>query len=441
MDLFQSAHPEVLAHAPLAEKLRPSSKDEMVGQEHLLQSGLPLAEMLSGANMRSVIFWGPPGCGKTTLARMLAAQSGLMMRSVSAITTGAAQLRSLCEEAAMHAPTKGATLLFVDEIHRLNRAQQDVFLPYLEQGSILLLGATTENPSFELNAALLSRTQVMALKPLSDEALEQLLKRAEAKQGCTLPLTEDARAVMRRLADGDGRYLLGMCEQIWQHPLASAAILDVEALGTLLQQRAPVYDKGQEAHYHLISALHKALRSSDTDAALYWLHRMLLAGEDAGYIARRLVRFAVEDIGLADPQALVQAQAAWQAYEQLGSPEGELALTQAVAYLGSAPKSNAVYKAHKAAAMFARQHGSLMPPLYAMNAPTKLMKEQGYSAGYEYDHDLADGCSGLNYFPPDMPRQSFYRPVERGFERDIAKRLHYWQAIRDRRRQNEEKTA
>ncbi|MEE8334634.1 MAG: replication-associated recombination protein A [Alphaproteobacteria bacterium] len=419
---------EASAPRPLADRLRPDVLDQVVGQGHLLDATGPLGRMLESGRMASVIFWGPPGTGKTTIARLLARHIDLEFVPLSAIFSGVADLRKVFAEARTRRETGRGTLLFVDEIHRFNRAQQDGFLPYVEDGTVVLIGATTENPSFELNPPLLSRCQVMVLNRLDDAALETLLARAEAEMEKQLPLDEDGRAALRAMADGDGRYLLNMAEILFELP--TEPVLDPAALAAAVQRRAPLYDKGQESHYNLISALHKSLRGSDADAALYWLARMLAGGEDPLYVARRLVRFASEDIGLADPQALVQALAAWDAYERLGSPEGELAIAQSVLYLATAPKSNAAYRALGAAMDFARRTGSLAPPKHILNAPTRLMKDIGYGAGYEYDHNAPDGFSGQDYFPDGMERQSLYQPVERGFERDIAKRLDYWNRLR-----------
>ena len=416
------------APRPLADRLRPESLEAVVGQDHLLAAEAPIGRMVASGRLASMVLWGPPGCGKTTIARLLAADSDLAFEPLSAVFSGVADLRKVFERAKERRVAGQGTLLFIDEIHRFNRAQQDGFLPYVEDGTVILVGATTENPSFELNSALLSRCQVFVLRRLSDEALEELAGRAEAEVGHPLPLDPDARAALVAMADGDGRYLLNLCEELLALPKAEA--LDTAALARVVQKRAPLYDKAQEGHYNLISALHKSLRGSDTDAALYWLARMLAGGEDPHYIARRLVRFAVEDIGLADPQALVQANTAWQAYERLGSPEGELALAQAVIYLGTAPKSNAAYKAFKEAGRSARETGSLMPPLHILNAPTGLMKDLGYGKGYAYDHDAAEAFSGQDYFPETLTRPTFYRPVERGFEREIKKRLDYWAKLR-----------
>ena len=464
--------------APLAERLRPQSLAEVIGQEHLTGEGGVLARMVQSQKLQSIILWGPPGCGKTTIARLLADAAGYTLQQVSAVASGVADLKLHFEAARERALMGQRTALFIDEVHRFNRAQQDVLLPVVEDGTVTLIGATTENPSFELNSAVLSRARVLVLNRLSPAALEQMIARAEALVGKPLPVTPEAREALFAMADGDGRYLLTMLEFIWDAmpasnavtppPLAgegrgegalhskqtnsrppiqpspaggegvcaaplAAELLTPETLGQLLQQRPPVYDKAQESHYNLISALHKSLRGSDVDAALYWFARMLAGGEDPRYINRRLVRFAVEDIGMADPQAHLQAIAAAETYERLGSPEGELAIAQSVIYLATAPKSNAQYVAFKAAQKAAAQHGSLMPPKHILNAPTSMMKELGYGANYAYDHDAEDGFSGQNYFPDDMARQQFYKPVERGFERDIAKRLEYWAKLRAKR--------
>jgi len=381
--------------------------------------------------LASMVLWGPPGCGKTTIAQLLADEVKLAFEPLSAVFSGVADLRKVFERAKQRRVAGEATLLFVDEIHRFNRSQQDGFLPYVEDGTVVLVGATTENPSFELNAALLSRCQVFVLHRLDREALETLLERAEAVEERPLPLDAEARESLIAMADGDGRFLLNLCEELFRLP--GDDILDRARLADTVQRRAPVYDKGQDSHYNLISALHKSLRGSDTDAGLYWLARMLAGGEEPRYIARRLLRFAYEDIGLADPEAAVQALTAWETYERLGSPEGELAIAQAVIYLGSAPKSNAAYRAFGAASRSAKETGSLSPPKHILNAPTNLMKNLGYGAGYEYDHDAADGFSGQNYFPDDMPREAFYAPVDRGFEREIRKRLAYWERLRSGR--------
>jgi len=419
------------APRPLADRLRPRRIEEAVGQDHLIGREGPIGRMLESGRIASMILWGPPGCGKTTLARLIAERVDLHFEPLSAVFSGVADLRKVFEAAKERRRIGEGTLLFVDEIHRFNRAQQDGFLPYVEDGTVILVGATTENPSFELNGALLSRCQVFVLNRLDDAAMEQLLQRAEATMHQELPLTVDARAAMRAMADGDGRYLLNLAEELFRFPPEKK--LDIDGLTKAVQKRAPLYDKAQEGHYNLISALHKSLRGSDTDAGLYWLARMLAGGEDPLYVVRRLVRFAVEDIGMADPNALVQALAAWDAYERLGSPEGELAIAQCVIYLGTAPKSNAAYRGFGAATAAARETGSLMPPKHILNAPTRLMKELGYSKGYEYDHDTAEGFSGQNYFPETMARRRFYQPQERGFEREIIKRLEYWDRLRGKR--------
>ncbi|TQV83742.1 replication-associated recombination protein A [Denitrobaculum tricleocarpae] len=426
MGLFESQAPR-----PLADRLRPRALDEVVGQDHLLKDDAPLGRMVMGHRLASMVLWGPPGCGKTTIARLLADVSDLEFEPLSAVFSGVADLRKVFERAKERRLAGRGTLLFIDEIHRFNRAQQDGFLPYVEDGTVVLVGATTENPSFELNAALLSRCQVFVLKRLDDTAMDELMRRAERDKGKALPLKEDARAAVAAMADGDGRYLLNLVEELFA--LEVGELLDSAALAVVIQKRAPIYDKAQEGHYNLISALHKSLRGSDCDAALYWLARMLSAGEDPNYVGRRLLRFAVEDVGLADPQALTQTLAAWQSYERLGSPEGELALAQAVVYLATAPKSNAAYKAYKESVRSAKETGSLAPPMHILNAPTSLMKDLGYGKGYAYDHDTDEGFSGQNYFPDDMPRRQFYRPVERGFEREIRKRLDYWAKLRGER--------
>jgi len=422
-----------LAPQPLADRLRPQRLGDVVGQDHLLAADAPIGRMLASGKLSSMILWGPPGCGKTTIARLLAQRTDLEFVSLSAVFSGVADLRRVFDEARARRSAGRGTLLFIDEIHRFNRAQQDGFLPWVEDGTVILVGATTENPSFELNAPLLSRARVLVLNRLDDAALELLLERAEAVLGRPLPLDADARAALRALGDGDGRYLLNLVEVLADLPAEPK--LDATALAAVVQRRMPLYDKAQEGHYNLISALHKSLRGSDTDAALYWLARMIAGGEDPRYIARRLVRFAVEDVGLADPQALVQALAAWDAYERLGSPEGELALVQCVIFLGSAPKSNAAYKAQGVAMRLARETGSLMPPKHILNAPTRLMRDLGYGHGYEYDHDAPEGFSGQNYFPEGIGRRRLYQPGERGFEKEIAARLAYWDKLRARREQ------
>ncbi|MEM7169604.1 MAG: replication-associated recombination protein A [Pseudomonadota bacterium] len=420
------------AHAPrpLADRLRPKNLAEVVGQDHLLGADGPLGRMVSGRRLASMVLWGPPGCGKTTIAQLLADVTDMTFEPLSAVFSGVADLRKVFERAKERRAMGQGTLLFIDEIHRFNRAQQDGFLPYVENGTVVLVGATTENPSFELNAALLSRAQVLVLKRLDETAMVEILARAEAEQGQSLPLSHDARQALIAMADGDGRYLLNLCEEVFSLLPEQDGPFDAQRLAELVQKRAPLYDKSQEGHYNLMSALHKSLRGSDCDAALYWLARMLAGGEDPHYIARRLVRFAVEDIGLADPQALPQSLAAWQAFERLGSPEGELAVAQAVIYLATAPKSNAAYSAYKESVAMAKKTGSLSPPMHILNAPTRLMKDLGYGEGYQYDHNSDEGFSGQNYFPDGLTRQQFYRPVPRGFEREVQKRLDYWAKLR-----------
>ena len=417
------------APKPLAERLRPSALAEVVGQDHLIAPDAPLGRMLAEGALSSIILWGPPGTGKTTIARLLAEGTDLAFEPLSAVFSGVADLRRVFDAARQRRAMGQGTLLFVDEIHRFNRAQQDGFLPFVEDGTVILVGATTENPSFELNGALLSRAQVLVLRRLDDAALEILLQRAETLLDKTLPLTDEGRSALKAMADGDGRYMLGQVEQLSHYKGKEA--LDAKGLAGVVQKRAPLYDKGQESHYNLISALHKSLRGSDTDAALYWMARMLEGGEDPLFLLRRLARFAVEDIGLADPNALTQAIAAWELYTRLGSPEGELGIAQLVIYLGSAPKSNAAYKALSAAKRAASETGSLMPPMHILNAPTRMMKDLGYGTGYVYDHDTGEGFSGQNYFPDGMKRQEFYNPVDRGFEREIRKRLDYWNRLRN----------
>jgi putative ATPase len=427
-DLFQAANVDA-ALPPLAERLRPDDLTDVVGQDQLLGEEAPLSRMLAAGRLASIVLWGPPGTGKTTIARLLSARVGLHFEQLSAVFSGVADLRKVFEAAKQRRRDGVSTLLFVDEIHRFNRSQQDSFLPYVEDGTVVLVGATTENPSFELNAALLSRCQVLVLQRLDETALEELLARAEKIQDRVLPLDGEARQALKAMADGDGRFLLNLAEDLFALP-ADTGALDSAALAQTVQRRSPVYDKAQDGHYNLISALHKSLRGSDVDASLYWLARMLDAGEQPLYITRRLVRFAVEDIGLADPQALVQANAAKEAYDFIGSPEGELAIGQAVIYLAMAPKSNAAYNAFGKAGSAAKRTGSLMPPMHILNAPTRMMKDLGYGDGYDYDHNAEDGFSGQNYFPDGMRREAYYQPVERGFERDMVKRLQYWKKLR-----------
>ena len=419
---------EAQAPRPLADRLRPRTLSEVVGQDRLVGADGPIGRMVDAGRLSSIILWGPPGSGKTTIARLLAEHTDLHFEPLSAVFSGVADLRKVFDAARRRREAGRGTLLFVDEIHRFNRLQQDGFLPWVEDGTVILVGATTENPSFELTPPLLSRCQVLVLDRLDDEALEVLAKRAERADGRDLPLDGPGRAALRAMADGDGRYLLNMIEVLSELP--PKPLLDRAALMQAVQQRLPLYDKHQDGHFNLISALHKSLRGSDTDAALYWFARMMAGGEDPRYIARRLVRFAVEDVGLADPDALPHAIAAWEAYERLGSPEGELALVQCIIYLGSAPKSNAAYRAEGAARRAARETGSLMPPKHILNAPTRLMKDLGYGDGYVYDHATDEGFSGQDYFPEGMERRRFYVPGDRGFEREIAKRLAYWNKLR-----------
>jgi putative ATPase len=430
--LFEAAGLDRAAPRPLADKLRPQKLSEVVGQDALVGPDGALTRMLATRSLGSLIFWGPPGTGKTTVARLLAHETDLEFQQISAVFSGVAELKKVFDEARARRETGRGTLLFVDEIHRFNRAQQDSFLPVMEDGTVTLVGATTENPSFELNAALLSRARVLVFKPLDEAALEQIITRAEAIEGRKLPLDDEARAALVRMADGDGRAALMLAEEVWRAARAGE-VFDPAGLVEIVQRRAPIYDKSQDGHYNLISALHKSVRGSDPDAALYYLARMLDAGENPLYIARRVVRMAIEDIGLADPQALVVANAAKDAYDFLGSPEGELALAEAVIYVATAPKSNAAYAAFGAAMRTAREAGSLLPPKHILNAPTGLMQEQGYGAGYEYDHDAEAAFSGQDYFPESLGRQTFYAPVERGFEREIKKRLEYWAKLRKER--------
>jgi putative ATPase len=439
--LFESVPALTDASRPLADRLRPASLSEVIGQDHLLGEGGPLRRIATGEAPRSMIFWGPPGTGKTTVARLMAQRAGLHFEQLSAIFSGVQDLRKVFEEARDRRRFGQGTILFVDEIHRFNRSQQDSFLPYVEDGTIILIGATTENPSFELNGALLSRTKVLIFKRLSDKDLEHLLERAETATSRKLPLTAEARQTLIGMADGDGRTVLNLTEEVYAAVQKGEPPAGPETLVALVQRRAPLYDKNRDGHYDLISALHKSVRGSDPDASLYWFCRMIDGGEDPLYIARRMVRMAVEDIGLADPAALVQANAAKDAYDFLGSPEGELALAQCVIYLATAPKSNAAYTAYGAAMRLAKEGGSLAPPKHILNAPTKLMRQEGYGAGYIYDASTQEGFSGQDYFPDELEREDFYRPKGRGYEAEIKARLEAWAEVRRRKAAKARKTA
>ncbi len=436
VSLFEAAGMDKEGPRPLADRMRPTRLADVVGQDHIVGPDGSLTKMLASGRIPSIILWGPPGTGKTTIARLLAGETGLVFEQMSAIFSGVADLKKAFDQARMRRMQGRGTLLFVDEIHRFNKAQQDSFLPFVEDGTITLVGATTENPSFELNGALLSRAQVLVLHRLDEVALAGLLERAALFEKRMVPLEAEAKAHLIQLADGDGRYFLNLVEEIFAAVPEGAAALSTEALAKVTAKRLPLYDKAADGHYNLISALHKSVRGSDADAALYYLARMLAAGEDPLFLARRIVRMAIEDVGLADPEAVHQALAAKDVYDFLGSPEGELALAQAVIYVATAPKSNAGNNAYSAAMTAARETGSLSPPKHILNAPTKLMKQQEYGAGYEYDHDQPDAFSGQDYFPVEMGRRKFYSPVERGFEREVQKRLNYWEKLRRERQRD-----